>query len=84
MTVKELIDILNEIEDKDSLVMVDGYEYGLEDIERKDIQKIRVAMNVNELGEQTNYGGPHEQFVERTKPEWATKFNIKDCYLISR
>lgn len=47
MTVKQLIQILSQIQDQEIKVMVRGYERGVEDIEDTIPQIVNVALNVN-------------------------------------
>lgn len=47
MTVKELIQILQQIEDQEAMVMVKGYEGGVDDIENRIPEIVDVALNVN-------------------------------------
>ena len=47
MTVRELIKILEQIEDQEVRVMVKGYERGVEDIENIIPEIVNVALNVN-------------------------------------
>jgi hypothetical protein len=54
MTVKQLIQILNSIEDQNTTVMVRGYERGVSDIQDPAIENI--ALDVNEEW----YYGRHE------------------------
>jgi hypothetical protein len=47
MTVRELIESLNKIEDQNIRVMVKGYERGVEDIENIIPEIVNVALSVN-------------------------------------
>jgi hypothetical protein len=47
MTVKELIQILSQIEDQEAMVMVTGYEGGVDDIEDIIPEIVNVALDVN-------------------------------------
>lgn len=56
MTVRELIKILEQIEDQEVRVMVKGYERGVDDIEGILPAIVNVALDVNEKW----YYGRHE------------------------
>ena len=56
MTVSDLIEILRG-ENQNARVMVDGYEYGYEDLQHEQIKTRRIALNVN----RPSYGGPHDE-----------------------
>ena len=56
MTVRELIKILEQIEDQEVRVMVKGYERGVDDIEDIPPAIVNVALDVNEKW----YYGRHE------------------------
>ena len=47
MTIRELIKILEQIQDQEVRVMVKGYEQGIEDIENIIPEIVNVALNVN-------------------------------------
>ncbi len=47
MTVKQLIQILSQIQDQEIKVMVRGYERGVEDIEDTIPEIVNIALNVN-------------------------------------
>lgn len=47
MTVRELIKILEQIEDQEVRVMVKGYEGGVDDIENRIPEIVNIALNVN-------------------------------------
>ena len=57
MTVRELIESLSKIEDKEIRVMVSGYERGVKDIEDNTPAIIHVALDVNTEW----YYGKHER-----------------------
>ena len=57
MTVRELIKILEQIQDQDVRVMVKGYEQGIDDIADIIPEVINVALNVNPEW----WNGSHEQ-----------------------
>jgi len=57
MTVKQLITKLSTIKDQDTLVMVNGYEGGYNDVEAINIDPIDVALDVNDQW----YYGRHER-----------------------
>lgn len=57
MTVKQLIESLNKIEDQDIRVMVSGYEGGVDDIMNNTPAIIHVALDVNTEW----YYGKHER-----------------------
>ena len=57
MTVKELIEVLNKIEDQEVRVMVKGYERGVNDIDNNTPGIIHIALDVNEKW----YYGRHER-----------------------
>jgi len=63
MTVKQLIEILQQIQDQDTMVMIKGYERGYDDIQFPEGAPlaIDVALNVNPQW----YYGNHE----RVSPE---------------
>ena len=56
MTIKELIKILQQVEDQEVRVMVKGYEGGVNDIDNNTPAIIHVALDVNEEW----YYGAHE------------------------
>ena len=56
MTIKELIKILEQIEDQEVRVMVKGYERGVDDIEDRIPEIVNVALNVNKEW----WNGTHE------------------------
>jgi hypothetical protein len=60
MTVNELIEALQFLDDKEAYVVTSGYEGGLEDV--KGINAIKIKMNVNTEW----YLGPHKEldFIE--------------------
>jgi hypothetical protein len=60
MTVRELIKVLERIEDQDIRVMVKGYERGVEDIDNITPAIINVALNVNKEW----WNGSHEVVSE--------------------
>ena len=60
MTVKELIQILQQIEDQEVRVMVKGYERGIDDPENTIPAIINVALDVNEEW----WNGSHEVVSE--------------------
>ena len=60
MTVKELIKILEQIEDQEIRVMVKGYERGVDDIENIIPAIVNVALNVNKEW----WNGTHEEVSE--------------------
>jgi len=60
MTVRELIKVLEKIEDQDIRVMVKGYERGVEDIDNITPAIINVALNVNKEW----WNGSHEVVSE--------------------
>ena len=62
MTVKELIKILEQIEDQEIRVMVKGYERGVDDIENIIPAIVNVALNVNKEW----WNGTHEEVSEDT------------------
>jgi hypothetical protein len=62
MTVKQLIEILSQIEDQEVLVMTKGYEGGVDDIGTSFSTIVNVALEVN--GEW--YYGSHEVVSEST------------------
>ena len=57
MTVKQLIEILQQIEDQEVRVMVKGYERGVDDIENIIPDIVHIALDVNEEW----YYGKHER-----------------------
>ena len=57
MTIKELIEVLNKIEDQEVRVMVKGYEGGVNDIGNNTPGIIHIALDVNEEW----YMGRHER-----------------------
>ena len=56
MTVKELIKILEQIEDQEVRVMIKGYERGVDDIEDNIPAIVNVALSVNKEW----WNGSHE------------------------
>jgi len=56
MTVRELIKVLERIEDQETRVMVKGYEGGVEDIDNITPAIVNVALNVNKEW----WNGSHE------------------------
>ena len=56
MLVGDLISILSK-HDKNMAVLVNGYEYGLCDLEASNIQVVRFGRDVNSY----YYAGPHEE-----------------------
>lgn len=60
MTVKQLIEILQQIQDQDTMVMVKGYERGYDDINDIIPEPITLALNVNEEW----WDGKHEVLSE--------------------
>ena len=57
MTVRELIKILQQIQDQEVRVMVKGYERGVDDIENIIPEIVNVALNVNKQW----WNGTHEE-----------------------
>jgi hypothetical protein len=57
MTLRQLIEKLNTIEDQDAWIMVRGYEGGYDDVENLNIKPIEMALNVNTAW----YYGKHEK-----------------------
>jgi len=57
MTVKQLTAILSTIKDQDTLVMVNGYEGGYNDVDTINPEPIDVALDVNDKW----YYGKHEK-----------------------
>lgn len=62
MNVKELKEKLNEFPD-DAIIVVRGYEYGYWEAKPENIEKVEVALDVND----TRYGGPHDIVEEWNK-----------------
>ena len=60
MTVKELIKILEQIQDQEVRVMVKGYERGVDDIENIIPEIVNVALNINKEW----WNGTHEVVSE--------------------
>lgn len=60
MTVKQLIEILQRIPDQDTIVMVKGYEQGVDVIQNIIPDIVSVALNVNEEW----WNGKHEVISE--------------------
>jgi hypothetical protein len=60
MTIKELIQILQQIEDQEAMVMVTGYEGGVDDIEDTIPTIVNVALDVNNKW----WDGSHEVVSE--------------------
>jgi len=60
MTVRELIQILSTIENQEAMVMVTGYEGGVDDIENTIPAIVNVALNVNNKW----WDGSHEVVSE--------------------
>ena len=60
MTVNELIEALQLLDNKEAYVVISGYEGGLEDV--KGIDTIKMKMNVHNVW----YYGPHKEldFIE--------------------
>ena len=56
MTVKELIEVLQKVENKDMRILISGYEGGHNDLETSANNIQEVALNVNEEW----YYGSHE------------------------
>jgi hypothetical protein len=83
MTVKQLIEILQQIEDQNTTVMVRGYERGVDDIVIQNgidnntpaIQQ--VALNVNEEW----YYGKHET-VEGTDIDLLSNYTIVNAIIL--
>jgi hypothetical protein len=71
MTVKQLIKVLQRIEDQDTWVMVKGYEGGYNDVETITPEPIEVAIGVNDKW----YYGAHEA-VEDVVIEVREQFQI--------
>jgi len=65
MTVKELIAELQKFENQDLLVVVDGYEGGLDDITK--VKRVKMLKNFN-TGRKGDvfYWGIHEEIDDRT------------------
>lgn len=59
MTVGQLIDVLKRF-DAGDIVLVDGYDYGLCDVEKSEIREIRFEKNINN----NSYAGPHVEVEE--------------------
>ena len=57
MTIRELIEVLNKIEDQEVRVMVKGYERGVDDIENITPDIVHIALDVNEEW----WDGKHER-----------------------
>ena len=62
MTVKQLIKVLQKVQDQDTWVMVKGYEGGYNDVENINPETIKVAIGVNDKW----YYGAHEVVSEDT------------------
>jgi hypothetical protein len=57
MTIAELIKVLELLPDKDTPVIVDGYEGGYHDLVKEGISYLHLKLNHNEAW----YYGPHEE-----------------------
>ena len=77
MTVRELIESLSKIEDKEIRVMVRGYERGVKDIEDNTPAIIHVALDVNEEW----YYGRHER-VDDIDPSSDSEYHIVKAIIL--
>lgn len=77
MTVRELIESLSKIEDKEIRVMVRGYERGVKDIEDNTPAIIHVALDVNEEW----YYGRHER-VDDIDPSSDREYHIVKAIIL--
>ena len=67
MTVKQLIEILQQIPDQDTRVMVKGYERGYDDINDIIPEPITIALNVNDkwyYGKHDNIDNIHNKYID--------------------
>jgi hypothetical protein len=60
MTVKQLIESLSKIEDKEAWIMVNGYEGGYDDVMNINPAPIDIALDVNDEW----YYGKHERIED--------------------
>ena len=77
MTVKQLIQVLSQIEDQDVRVMVKGYEGGYDDVEGINIDPIDIALDVNTEW----YYGVHER-AEMLMYEDREKYQILKAIIL--
>ena len=67
MTVKQLIEILQQIQDQDTRVMVKGYERGYDDIVDNTPAIEYIALNVNDkwyYGKHDNIDNIHNKYID--------------------
>ena len=79
MTVKELIRLLKEYPGN-MRVVVNGYEEGWTDIEKRSILEIELALNYNK----EDYFGPHEDVVNVLDKKKLQNHKIKKAVAILR
>ena len=67
MTVKQLIKILQQIPDQDTMVMTNGYEGGYDDINDIIPEPITIALNVNDkwyYGKHDNIDNMYNKYID--------------------
>jgi hypothetical protein len=79
MTVQQLIDKLNTIDDKDNIVvMTRGYEGGYDDIDNIIPEPITMALNINDEW----YFGKHEKLSEVYDREDIEEYTITKAVIL--